>query len=159
MKKIFIFGHCRNMLCRLLPHSSKDITFLDCTGCTDSGESRKPCKASYKSWQSRNVFAISQIRLAHAHISSVLGQLTHPKPSSFIKWLWVTLSTTNNGSFSHDLFLPIDRSDRANDRRLGTMNRTGSQDFLTGLRGFVTCFFPCFLNFTLSGWWLLNFVI
>lgn len=56
MKILFIFGHCRNMLCRLLPLALKTFKFLACTDCTDSGESRKPCKASYSTRQAGNIY-------------------------------------------------------------------------------------------------------
>lgn len=54
--KYFIFGCCRSTLGRLLPHSTKDIMFLDCTiSCANSGESRKPFRALHSNRQSRNV--------------------------------------------------------------------------------------------------------
>lgn len=89
--KIFTFGHCRSMLARLSPHSTKDIEFLDCTVCTDSGESRKPLQASY-SWQSRNYDATIQ-RFIKANLYSSIGKAARRCTS--------TRKVVGSGNYAH----------------------------------------------------------
>lgn len=66
--KYYIFGHCWNMLCRQFPLGLKTFKILDCTGCADSDESHKPCKALYKNRQSG---------IIHESFANFLAQSTH----------------------------------------------------------------------------------
>lgn len=118
--KIFIFGHCRNMLCRLLPLALKTFKFLACTDCTDSGESRKPCKASYSTRQAGNVYESFE-NLIKPHIESVARPIILKKRQLPDKGLVScalrlgAISTTNKTEFPLTCILR-DRRETINDR-------------------------------------------
>jgi|GEM_PF-3645221 len=140
--KYFIFGHCRNMLRRLIPHSSKDISFLGCTVCTDSGESRKPCEALYNNRQPRNDNFHEPSNIATAPISGVvvINTLKGPFPDEGSGKLSLLVRDNMNkqGGATSSLKLSDTTSDRLRSLNKGLLSNGGrGQTSFLSLLNFV----------------------
>jgi len=152
--KHLIFEHCRKGLGRpqLLDYkiyNSEPVRLL----VQNFDESHKPYQAPYSNRQVQIICLsnINKVSIGSVLWASPLKICPFPEKGSS-KLSLLVKDILNTGS-RNDLFLPLDRSDRTNDRQPQFENLNESQDFLTGLRGFVTCFFSLFKT-SLSPAWL-----
>jgi hypothetical protein len=122
----------------------KIIKFLPVPICVQiSVKAVRPTKAMYNNRQARIFYAniLSLFNLAFVHIKRVIWA----SPQKIVRSLFKVFNI-NTGSMP-DLFLPLDRSDRTNDRQLKFKNKTCLLNLLGGLGDL---FFPLLKNFTLS---------
>lgn len=100
------------------------------------------CQLSLKCSKDGRIFYLPQFKLAYKHLKSVIWA----SPQKIVRSLFKVVINFNTGSIS-DLFLPLDRNDRTNDRQLKFKNKTCLSNLLGGLGDL---FFPSLKNFTPS---------
>ena len=152
INKIFIFGHCRNMLGRLLPHDLKTLRFLPVRVSTDFDESHKPFQALYNNRQARNVFDNfhGPSNIATAPISGVvvINTLKGPFPDegSGKLSLLVGDNTNKQGGATSSLKLSDTTSDRLRSLKKGLYSLFGGRGYKLLFFRSSTSFHPAGLN-------------
>lgn len=104
--KYFIFGHCRNTLCRLILHDLKTFKFLACTSRTDFDESPSPAKHLFSNRQAGNLYE-SFRNLTHSYIRRWGGYTIKTSITETAHRVYVGNDTTSTHTRSEATHSPV----------------------------------------------------